>query len=193
MATYSNILAWRNLWTVEPGGLLSIGSHSWTWLKWLSMHECIGEGNGNPLQYSCLENPRNRGAWWAATCGVAQSRTQLKRLSSSSSSRRFQKSIEEKIMPHYWRNFFLKTLTNVPCFRRSFPLAGTKIILDAMWTPRIVLPYSSYGSFPGLKFPHTHALVNIQVKTRAIPFISMMFALCTVLYMALCFISFVYF
>ena len=44
---------------------------------------CIGEGNGNPLQYSCLENPRDGGAWWAAVCGVAQSRTQLKRLSSS--------------------------------------------------------------------------------------------------------------
>jgi len=36
-----------------------------------------GEGNGNPLQYSCLENPRDRGAWWAAVCGVAQSRTRL--------------------------------------------------------------------------------------------------------------------
>ena len=41
-----------------------------------------GEGNGNPLQYSCLENPRDRGAWWAAIYGVAQSRTRLKRLSS---------------------------------------------------------------------------------------------------------------
>ena len=46
---------------------------------------CIGEGNGNPLQCSCLENPRDGGAWWAAICGVAQSRTRLKRLSSSSS------------------------------------------------------------------------------------------------------------
>ena len=45
---------------------------------------CIGEGNGNPLQCSCLENPRDGGAWWAAVCGVAQSRTRLKRLSSSS-------------------------------------------------------------------------------------------------------------
>ena len=44
-----------------------------------------GEGNGNPLQYSCLENPRDRGAWCAAVCGVAQSRTRLTRLSSSSS------------------------------------------------------------------------------------------------------------
>ena len=47
---------------------------------------CIGEGHGNPLQCSCLENPRDGGAQWAAVCGVAQSRTRLKRLSSSSSS-----------------------------------------------------------------------------------------------------------
>ena len=47
---------------------------------------CIGEGNGNPLQCSCLENPRDGGAWWAAVNGVTQSRTRLKRLSSSSSS-----------------------------------------------------------------------------------------------------------
>ena len=46
----------------------------------------IGEGNGNPLQCSCLENPRDREAWWAAVNGVAQSRTRLRRLSSSSSS-----------------------------------------------------------------------------------------------------------
>ena len=47
---------------------------------------CIGEGNGNLLQCSCLENPRDGGAWWAAVYGVAQSRTRLKWLSSSSSS-----------------------------------------------------------------------------------------------------------
>ena len=45
---------------------------------------CTGEGNGNPLQCSCLENPRDGGAWWAAVYGVAQSRTRLKRLNSSS-------------------------------------------------------------------------------------------------------------
>ena len=57
--------------------------------EWLPFHfslSCIGEGNGNPLQGSCLENPRDAGAWWAAVYGVAQSRTRLKRLSSSSSS-----------------------------------------------------------------------------------------------------------
>ena len=45
----------------------------------------FGEGNGNPLQYSCLENPRDGGAWWAAVYGVTQSRTRLKQLSSSRS------------------------------------------------------------------------------------------------------------
>ena len=45
------------------------------------MHACIGEGNGNPLQYSCLENPVDGGAWWAAVHGVTQSQTRLKRLS----------------------------------------------------------------------------------------------------------------
>ena len=55
-------------------------------LHFLFSPSCIGEGNGNPLQCSCLENPRDWGAWWAAVYGVAQSRTRLKRLSSSSSS-----------------------------------------------------------------------------------------------------------
>ena len=48
---------------------------------------CIGEGNGNPLQCYCLENPRDGGAWWAAVCGISQSRTRLTWLSSSSRSR----------------------------------------------------------------------------------------------------------
>ena len=59
--------------------------------EWLHFHfslSCTGEGNGNPLQCSCLENPRDRGGWWAAVYGVAQSRTRLKRLSSSSSRNR---------------------------------------------------------------------------------------------------------
>ena len=57
--------------------------------QWLHFHfslSCIGEGNGNPFQCSCLENPRDGGTWWAAVYGVAQSQTRLKWLSSSSSS-----------------------------------------------------------------------------------------------------------
>ena len=58
---------------------------------------CIGEGNGNPLQCSCLENPRDGGAWWAAVSGVAESRKKLKRRSSSSSRL---KSSEKAMAPH---------------------------------------------------------------------------------------------
>ena len=90
MAPHSSTLAWKTPWTEEPGSLQSMGSqrvgHNWATSFHFSL-SCIGEGNGNPLQCSCLENPRDRGAWWAADYGVAQSRTRLKWLSSSSSSR----------------------------------------------------------------------------------------------------------
>ena len=58
---------------------------------------CIGEGNGNPLQCSCLENPRDGGAWWAAVYGVSQSQTRLKRLSSIGDSR----YMNSRLMLHY--------------------------------------------------------------------------------------------
>ena len=92
---------WRRQWHPIPV-LLPGKSHGWRSLvgcgPWsrkesdtteqLHFHfslSCIGKGNGNPLQCSCLENPRDRGAWWAAVYGVTQSRTRLKWLSSSSS------------------------------------------------------------------------------------------------------------
>ena len=88
MAPHSSTLAWKIPWTEEPGGLQSMGSwrvgHDWATSFHFSL-SCIGEGNGNPLQCSCLENPKDGGAWWAAVYGVTLSRTQLKRLSSSSS------------------------------------------------------------------------------------------------------------
>ena len=88
MAIHSGILAWRIPWMEEPGGLQSTGSwrvgHDWATSLPFSL-SCIGEGNDNPLHCSCQENPRDRGAWWAAIYGVAQSRTWVKQLSSSSS------------------------------------------------------------------------------------------------------------
>ena len=66
----------RGAWWAAVYGV----AQSRTRLARFGMHACIGEGNGNPLQYSCLENPVDRGAWWAAVYGVAQSRTWLKRL-----------------------------------------------------------------------------------------------------------------
>ena len=89
MAPHSSTLAWKIPWTEEPGGLQSMGSlgvgHDWATSLSLFTLMHIGEGNGNPLQCSCLENPREGGAWWADVYEVAQSRTRLKRLSSSSS------------------------------------------------------------------------------------------------------------
>ena len=84
MATHSSTLAWRIPWTEEPGRLQFMGSLRVKHDRATSFSR-IGEGNGNPLQCSYLENPRDGGAWWAAVYGVAQSRTRLKRLSSSSS------------------------------------------------------------------------------------------------------------
>ena len=95
------MIYWRRQWHPTPV-LLPGKSHGWRslmgcspWGCWesdmteqLHFHfslSCIGEGNGNPLQCSCLENPRDGGAWWAAVYGVAQSQTRLKRLNSSSS------------------------------------------------------------------------------------------------------------
>ena len=87
MATHSSTSAWKIPWMEEPGGLQSMGLRRLgkDWATSLSL-SCIGEGNGNSLQCSCLENPKEGGAWWAAIYGVAQSQTRLKRLSSSSSS-----------------------------------------------------------------------------------------------------------
>ena len=104
IATHSSILAWKMPWTEEPGRLQSMGSLRVRMTEQLHFHfslSCIGEGNGNPLQCSCLENPRDGGAWWAAIYGVAQSRTQLKRLSSSSSSHSNQRRKRKKRNPNW--------------------------------------------------------------------------------------------
>ena len=72
---------WRSLVGCSPGGCEESGT-----IERLPFHfslSCIGEGNGNPLQCFCLENPRDGGAWWAAMYGVTQSQTRLKWLSSS--------------------------------------------------------------------------------------------------------------
>ena len=81
MATHSSTLAWKIPWIEEPGRLQYMESLGVGHTERLHFHfslSYIGEGNGNPLQCSCLENPRDRGAWWAAVYGVAQSRTRLK-------------------------------------------------------------------------------------------------------------------
>ena len=98
MAPHSSTLDWKIPWMEEPGRLQSMGSlrvrHDWA-----TSLSCIGEGNGNPLQCSCLENPRDSGAWWAAVYGVAQSRTRLKRLSITK-----EYHIKFRFFKSLWRN-----------------------------------------------------------------------------------------
>ena len=82
IAPHSSTFAWKIPWMEEPSGLQSMGLVESDTTERLHFHfslSCLGEGNGNPLQCSCLENPKDRGAWWAAIYGVAQSQTRLKR------------------------------------------------------------------------------------------------------------------
>ena len=83
----------------EPGRLQPMGLLESDTTERLHFHfslSRIGEGNGNPLQCSCLENPKDWGAWWAAVSGVAQSRTRLKRLSSSNRESESEEEIKTK-------------------------------------------------------------------------------------------------
>ena len=89
MASDSSTLAWKIPFRRSLEGCSPWGRWESDTTERLHFHfslSCFGEGNGNPLQCSCLENPRDGGAWWAAVYGVTQSRTRLKWLSSSSSS-----------------------------------------------------------------------------------------------------------
>ena len=108
-ATHSNTLAWKIPGTEEPGGLQSMGSlrvgHDcptslslFTFMHWRRKWQ--------PLPCSCLENPRDGGAWWAAICGVSQSQTQLKQLSSSRAR-----------LYHSYSNIRKKT-----CYHTSYPI-----------------------------------------------------------------------
>ena len=79
MASHSSTLAWEIPWSLvgySPWGRR--GSDTTEGLHFHSSLSCIGEGNGNPLQCSCLENPRDGRAWWASVSGVAQGWTLLK-------------------------------------------------------------------------------------------------------------------
>ena len=72
MAPHSSPVAWKIPWTEEPGRLQSMESDTTEQFPFHFSLSCTGEGNSNPLQCSCLENPRDRGVWWAAVYGVAQ-------------------------------------------------------------------------------------------------------------------------
>ena len=135
-------------------------------IEWLHFHfslSCIGEGNGNPLQCSCLENPRDGGARWAAVYGVTQSRTRLKWLSSSSTviypwPRYYRKQ------SHHVKDSFIWPFLNHTVFQKGFPggSAGKESTCNA----------GDLGSIPGLgrspgegnAFVILPAIMNIPVR-----------------------------
>ena len=144
MAPHSSTLAWKIPWTEEPGGLPSIGSHrvghDWSDLAW------IGKVNGNPLQCSCLENPRDRGAWWAAIYGITQSRTQLKQLSSSSSEGAKLLSSNQKVL-YLWQ-IFIPVIFQFKCWWKI--KRTVCYICASIYSTLLTGPLELYASKKGL-------------------------------------------
>ena len=128
---------------------------------------CIGEGNGNPLQCSCLENPRNRGACWAAVYGVSQSRTQLTDLAVVAAFFSFTPWIRhhpvriwKKKMQYYWQFIFIFTgLTYQPNGRSSCHWCSLWYISPLLRGPLIWL--LCYGMTPHLHMPMYLFLENL--------------------------------
>ena len=116
------------------------------------MHECTGEGNGNPPQYSCLENPRDRAAWWAAICGVAQSQIRLKQRSSRPFSIMLNRNSKEGHCLFPKLGFLRAPLVaqqyriHLQCRRRMFNPRVMKIPWRRKWQPTpVLLPGKLHG------------------------------------------------
>ena len=144
----SSTLAWKIPWAEEPGRLQSMGlQRVGERLRFHFSLSCIGEGNGNLLQYSCLENPRDMGAWWAAICRVAQSWTQLKRLSSSSKGLRAK---DQHILLEQVKELIWTKTKHIMDFN-----FGTSLVVQ--WLRLWAFTTKGKGSIPGweTKIPHS--------------------------------------
>ena len=127
--------------------------------------ETAGEENGNPLQYSCLENPRDRGAWWAAVYGVAQSWTRLKWLSSSSSSSKVWE--EEKEVKEYYGLPNLSSAANDTNYLLQIGLY-CKFSCEDVSSPHASTKLDIGGFHPVLGFPAS-LLVNTTKEHSSCP------------------------
>ena len=116
---------------------------------------CIGEGNGNPLQCSCLKNPRDGGAWWAAVYGVAQSRTRLKWLSSSGAMKGGNLSLPDPVIfsavnddfAAFWllfQIFIIEYLQQLPWQGTLFPPEGYGQCVDSQPWLHIRRPFGAF-------------------------------------------------
>ena len=105
-------------------------------LHFHSSLSCTGEGNGNPLQCSCLENPRDGGAWWAAIYGVTQSQTRLKELSSSSSSSILVKNVQTIKKIKVANDFIISNNTREDSTHGHHQMVNTKIRLNIVFAAK---------------------------------------------------------
>ena len=169
MASHSSTLAWKIPWTEEPGRLKSMGSLrvGYDWATSLSLFTFMHwRRNGNPLQCSCLENPRDGGAWWAAVYGVTQSRTRLKRLSSSSSwhkqnDQRYFKDLAINISGPRVQQLFPKKV--IGKFRKQFTLIDSLLLqkpFAQIYTSQLITDGSSRTNF-AFEFLLTLSLLNL--------------------------------
>ena len=132
---------------------------------------CIGEGNGNPLQCSCLENPRDGGAWWAAVYGVAQSWTRLKQLSSSSSGLCMILGRKSNLLFSILYLFFLYEGLSFLSFSISFKW---KEFLFLLWSPTAFMEKLSFPRFE-------NATSTIRLHLCGLQSVSGVLALCLAL------------
>ena len=152
---------------------------------------CIGEGNGNPFQCSCLENPRDGGAWWAAVCGVTQSWTRLSDLASAAAALLFI-FVTRNYMKVYWvvQKVHLGTSLMIQWLRICLPRQGvqvwslvredftchgaTKPMCHNYWAHAPELVSSNYSSVhdlgPGLCNKRSHHSEKHTTTTRGIPY-----------------------
>ena len=144
---------WILLWHPCPWG--RYGSDTTERLHFHFSLSCIGGGNGNPLQCSCLENPRDSGAWWAAIYGVTQSRTRLKWLSSSSSSDILWVTINRSLTPSCFGifDYFLFLFFYVKAVSQFLEIVPSPFTL---WIPLLL-------------FPHQHHFLQLLPQWRLVP------------------------